>query len=174
MKWVEPREAARARSGLFRKPKLLFFAFLSGFLIGALAFTVTTAVTVRLTKGIWQWRLSLLIGVFAGLGFGFSSGFDFLKRYPVLQQEINLNEQGFWIRGTKEYSMRYDQIRGYSIIHKVSGKDIVRTLLLYPKEEEGLFSISLPESISDRDVHSLISNQIPFVTIVDERALKKP
>lgn len=92
-------------------------------------------------------------------------------RFPAKPQEIELHADGLTIRGTAKFSLRYNQLRGYSIIYPTVEGVRYRLLTLYPRDDVGAFSIGISETVSDDAIRDLIGNQIPFETIVDERAL---
>ena len=124
---------------------------------------------MRFKTGIWHWSAITyggVLGAFLGAGVGMAG------RFPSHQQEIELRVNDFSIRGTKEVSMRYDQLRGYSIITQGAAGQNHRALLLYPENESGLFSIGIEPSVTDEMIHARLSSHTGFRTFVDDQAFK--
>ncbi len=169
MRWVEPREIARARASFWNQPRIIAPLILYSVIVPFAAFGLTTAIAIRLQNGHWDWKTSLLMGIVSGLIFGI---IHFINKPLALQQEIELRERDFIIRGSSEHCMPYDQLRGYSIIQAPLGNIVCRTLLLYPKTD-GHFSIGLPENIPDSAIHVVLSQYLLFVTIFDMPSLDR-
>lgn len=86
--------------------------------------------------------------------------------------EAELRSDDFSVRDeTQERQLRYDQLRGYSLMESVSDGQRLHLLMLYPQSGRAL-SIGLPESVTDAQIHAYLSDHAPFVTIIDDDALK--
>lgn len=166
MCWVEPRETARARARFWNQPRIIVPLMLFSVMAPFAFLALLAAIGIRLNSGSWEWKLPMLSGTVAGLGFGLVA---FINRHPATQQEIELRTEDFVIHGTPECCMSYDRLRGHSIIQAPLGNTVCRALLLYPKTN-GQFSIGLPETICDNTIHAVLSKRLPFLTIFDEKS----
>ena len=125
---------------------------------------------MRVSTGSWHLPWSLLLGAIVGTLLGVVAAFS--ARFPTKRQEIELREDGFTIRGTAKFSLQYDELRGYSLICPREGGIAHRLLVLYPRMDSGCFTIGIPDSVSDDAIRAILDEQVPFQTIIDERALK--
>jgi hypothetical protein len=165
IQWTEPKstavERARFRNQLRISPLVLIVG-------GAAIFAIMLTVAAWVTSGTRHLPSSIAIGLIIG---GLCGAYNaWANRFPAKPQEIELHADGFTIRGTAKFSLRYNQLRGYSIIYPTVGVRN-RLLTLYPQHDAGAFSIGLPDTVSDDAIRDLIADQIPFETIIDERAL---
>jgi hypothetical protein len=157
---------ARARlQNQWRRP-VTFTLLLSA--AGAAALAVLLPVLTRLVYGQWGWPATAVLGAAMGLLIGFSGLFS--GRYPIKQQEIELRADDFTISGTRQCTLRYDTLRGYSIIRPEDTPN--RVLILYPIVESGQYSIGIPDDVADAIICDIIASRVPFVSIIDEQALK--
>jgi hypothetical protein len=166
IQWTEPQgiavERAKIRNQFRRSPLILISLF-------AVVLGIVVPVVIRVTSGTWHLPSSVVVGVIIGALYGAYQARA--ARFPAKQQEIELRTDGFTICGTAKFSLRYDQLRGYSIIYPMVEGVRQRLLTLYPRDDAGAFSIGIPATISDDAIRELIAHQIPFETIIDERAL---
>jgi len=125
-------------------------------------------VLTRIVYGHWGWPATAVLGATMGLLIGLSE--VFYRRYPTKRQEIELRTDDFTIKGTRQCTLRYDALRGYSIIKPEDTPN--RVLILYPIVETGQYSIGIPDDVADNIIHAIIAGRIPFVSIIDEQAFE--
>jgi hypothetical protein len=166
IEWTEPKDTAAGRAKLHNEMRISTAVRVIGC---ALAIGLLAPVTLRLAGHSWHLPSSIASGMIIGALIGAYNAWA--TRYPARQQKIELRPDGFTIRGTRKYSLRYDQLRGYSIIYPRFEGTPHRLLTLYPRETAGQFSIGIPPNISNDAIRALIADQVPFQTIIDEQAL---
>jgi hypothetical protein len=166
LQWIEPKSTAVGRAKFRNELRVSPLALILG---GALIFATVLTVASRIASSAWHLPSSIAIGLIIG---GLLGAYNAsIGRFPSVQQEIDLRSDGFTIRGTKKCSLRYDELRGYSIIYPTVDGVRHKLLSFYPRDGAGAFSIGIPATVSDDAIRALIADQIPFETIIDERAL---
>lgn len=165
IQWTEPKSTAVGRARIRNEVRISALVFVAA---GAVIFGIMVPVAIRIASGTWRLPSSIVFGVTIGvLGGAYNA---WANRFPAKRQEIELRADGFTIRGTGKFSLRYDQLRGYSIIYPTVEGVRYRLLTLYPRDDAGAFSIGIPATVSDDAIRALIADQVPFETIIDERA----
>ena len=173
MHWTEPRHSAIARARFWSPPA--FVLRLSAILGLAVAVSVAFlfVAVFRSRSGVWAWSDAFAIGGIAGAISALATAVSRLRLVTAKRQKIELREREFWIRGDRDFTVRYQELRGYSIMTSSLDGTASRTLLLYPRAD-GHFSVGIPGQIVDQAIHQLLGPEVPFVTIIDEQALKRP
>ena len=173
MHWTEPRQSAIAQASILSPPALVLR--MSALLGSAVATSIALLFLLanRSRTGVWAWWDAVGIGAIVGAIYAVATAVSRLPLVTAKRQKIDLRPREFWIRGDREFTVRYDELRGYSIIMPSLGGTRLRTLLLYPRTD-GQFSIGIPEQVGDEAIHQLLGPEVPFVTIIDEQALKWP
>jgi len=166
IQWTEPKDVALERARLRNELRISAPVQVVG---SAVFFAIIFTVVNRLASRTWHLLSSIVFGAIIGALIGAYKAWA--NRFPSVQQEVELRPEGFTMRGTKECFLRYDQLRGYSILYPRAGGGRHRLLSLYPRESPGAFSIGIPSTISDDAIRALIADQVPFKTIIDEQAL---
>ncbi len=169
MHWTEPLKTAKARAQFWNQPRisipLMFFCAL----IFALILSILGSVVIRIGTGSWHGlnpaRLFAVVGGILGLMVAFS------QRVRIDRQEVELRAEDFSIRGLREHSMSYGELRGYSIIEAHVKTASHRLLMLYPRIGRA-FSVGIIPEVTDEQIQSVIGDRVPFVTIFDDLALK--
>lgn len=140
---------------------------LAATILGALACMAVMATVIRIRSGGWHQGSLPVFAVIGGL-FGFAASFP--RRVRVLPQQVELCLDDFSVQGTR---LCYAQLRGYSLIQPMDGDTTHRILMLYPQAGHA-FSLGVPDFITDDQIQSHLRGRVPFVTILDDEALKPP
>jgi hypothetical protein len=175
MRWIEPRQVAVWRAK-FMSPATVVLRI--SLLLGAITTSgIALILLFRIWSetGVWAWFRALAFGGIVGAIVSIVYlGSWLVHTNKPKRQQIELRPHEFWIRGHREYTLPYRELRGFSIVTSpATGSMSRRALLLYP-HTEGKFSIGIPEEVPDEAIHQLLGNQLPFVTIMDEQAFKRP
>lgn len=140
-------------------------------LVCALGFAILGSVAVRIRTGSWHGATPAAL--FAVLGGVLGLGASFSQRTRMDRQEVELRADDFSVRGIQQHSMRYEELRGYSIVEPTIEATTHRLLILYPRSRRA-FSIGIAPEIADDQIHAMLAESVPFVTIIDDEALKCP
>ena len=168
MQWAEPSETANGRERFWNQPRITVPTMLFTTAIGALVCSFLGAAIIRICTGGWHWPTSVLISAVIGGIFGLVASFG--QRVRVTPQEVELRSHDFSVWGAQEQQMRYDQLRGYSLIQPTVHGIAYRLLMLYPRTGRA-FSLGIPPSVPDDQIHAYLRDHVPFVTIIDNEAL---
>jgi hypothetical protein len=166
IQWTEPKSTAVGRANFRNQLRISALVLIAG---GAVIFAITAPVAIRISSGTWRLPSSIVVGMTIGALAGACQAWA--TRFPAKPEDIELRADGFTIRGTAKFSLRYDQLRGYSIIYPTVEGVRHRLLTLYPRDNAGAFSIGIPATVCDDAIRDLIADQVPFQTIIDEQAL---
>ena len=172
MHWREPIETIQAREQFWNQPRITASIMLAVTASGVFGGALLGTLAVRILTGDWHWPTAPLLGTIFGGFFGLA--FSYPRRVRVSTQEIELRSDDFSMRDdTQERQLRYDQLRGYSLMESLSDGHRLRLLVLYPQAGRAL-SIGLPENVTDAQIHDYLSDHAPVVTIIDDEALQCP
>ena len=160
MHWMESKEIASKRARELARP-------IATFIFGLINFTVFLLL-VRYISGEWQFFICLIAGSLIGFG-----QYITYYRHHNVSQEIKIDKSGVYIKGNGEYYMEPRDIRGYSIVVADPGCPMKRGLIIYPVTD-GRYSLGIPDTITDDQIHSNIPDGISYVSIIDEQSFRVP
>src|ERR1041384_5861941 len=135
IEWTEPKDTAVGRAKLHNEMRISAAVWVIGC---ALVVGLTAPVIIRLAGHSWHLPSSIASGMIIGAVIGAYNAWA--TRFPSRQQKIELRRDSFTIRDRRECSLRYDQLRGYSILDPRFLGAPHRLLTLYPRETRGQFS----------------------------------
>ena len=160
MNWTEPKYSASRRSSLFIFPVISVFVAMISF--------ISIALIARLISGNWELEISIIGGMAAGV-------IDYLSRrkHLSMRQEIEIGLEVVEIKGHTNHRIEYGAVRGYSIIDSETNGNVVRHLLIYPSSE-GIFSIGIPNEITNENIVRALPTKLKFVTYIDDSATRNP
>jgi hypothetical protein len=169
MYWKEPLETVKGRERFWNQPSIPFMVAATACF--ASLYSLLGVFGARVCTGDWHLPISVLLPAFAGALHGLAMSMG--QRVQVSRQEVELREDDLSVRGTQDRQIRYDQLRGYSLIQPIIDGVVHRLLMLYP-QTGGAFSVGIPETVEDEQIHRYLRGQVPFLTIIDHEALQNP
>ena len=171
MRWTEPLGTAKGRERFWNQPRISIPVMLVGTFAGAFMCSLLGVLMTRVSTGSWHLPVSALLPAAIGGLLGLVGSFQ--QRVRVRPQAVELRSDEFSVRDTEERRMRYDQLRGFSLVQATVEGTLHRLLLLYPRTGRA-FSIGIPETVTDEQIHGYLRERVPFVTINDDEALQPP